>query len=97
MAHKNERVEYTNILRVIEGARKNARQGRVLIAKPWFEADPYTAAVTGILTSIHIAAGTGISGGMNDHEFQILMEVRKRLLELDPALNTGYKVPVEAE
>lgn len=80
------KTELTNVTRYVENAVDNARTGRVLIAAGWFAVDPYAAAVRGIMSSIHIAIGTGISGGMSQKEFDILIEVRGKLLELDPAL-----------
>lgn len=77
-------VERININRVMEGTKKNLYEGRVLIAKAWFEVDAYSAAVTGILNSVELALGSGSLGA--DGEAAILCDIVDYLVSKDPDL-----------
>ena len=55
------------------------------------EADPYSWAITTIVTALEYALDDGISGSMNDHEYRILEMLAIRLIELDPHIEIDPK------
>jgi hypothetical protein len=77
-------IQQTETYRWIDGAKENARVGRVLIAGGWFEVDAYAAAVAGILYSIELALKSGSLGVGKEEE--TLTAVREFLLSRDSGL-----------
>lgn len=80
-----QQTQHTQMSLAFEALKKPVNQSRVNVPKILFEIDPYSAAIYGIMKSIHIAMGSGVSGGMSQVEFDILQSIRQRVLELDPS------------
>ena len=87
----DQQLKHTQMNTAFEALKKPVNQSRVNVPKILFEMDPYSAAVYGIMKSIHIGIGSGYSGGMSQKEFDILVEVKRRLLELDPDARRVYR------